>query len=148
MAMKPFEVLREARTLLARREGWIQGRWVAPRELGGSAYCIHGAIDAAGMASDASFEALQRVAEVLGVPVTVFNDLPSTTQDDVLEAVDLAIEAERNGEPIRRIGAPAPMTDLETLTMFLNSEPVPGPDAIVIPFPDRRGGREVLLSMN
>jgi hypothetical protein len=103
MPMTPtVDVLLDARALLARPGGWVQGTEVAPREQGGQAYCIQGAMGAATGSMSAWWEARRRVEETLGEHIPDFNDRDSTTQGDVLDVIDRAISAEWRGDPIRR----------------------------------------------
>lgn len=101
MPMTPaIDVLLEARALLARPGGWIKGIEVAPREEGGFAYCIQGAIAQVEGSSFPRSGALGRVEDVLGTSIPSYNDAPRTSQADVVGAIDRAISAEWNGDPI------------------------------------------------
>jgi hypothetical protein len=95
-----IDVLLDVRALLARPGGWIKDAEEGPREQGGSAYCIQGALEAVVGTMYPSSRATRRVQDVLGTQIPAFNDAPATTQEDVLQALDRAIAAERNGDPI------------------------------------------------
>ena len=101
MPMTPaIDVLLEARALLARPGGWIKGTEVAPREEGGFAYCIQGALAEVEGSSFPRSGAFERVEDVLGTSIPSYNDAPRTSQTDVVGAIDRAISAEWNGDPI------------------------------------------------
>lgn len=100
MGMTPaIDVLLDARALLARPGGWIQGTEEAPREQGGSAFCIQGALQAVEGMTFGSSRAAHRVRDVVGTQIPTFNDAPTRTQGDVLNALDRAIAAEWKGDP-------------------------------------------------
>jgi hypothetical protein len=146
-----IDVLLDARALLARREGWIQGMEAGPRELGGNAYCLQGAISAAEDSMQVwSSGARARVESAVDRPIPFFNDAPTTTQADVLAAIDRAIQAEWRREPMRQPSqmwrtAPSVSRHLQTI---LERVAESGPDAIIIPFPDRRDERRRSRSSN
>ena len=103
MPMTPaIDVLLDARALLARPGGWIKGTEVAPREEGGFAYCIQGAIAEADGSPFPRSGATERVEDVVGIGIPAYNDMPQTSQADVVDVIDRAISAEWNGDPIRR----------------------------------------------
>lgn len=143
MGMTPtIDVLLDVRSLLARPGGWIQGRYVAHRELGGRAYCIHGALTAVD-GWGALSSARGRIEEIVRRPIQSFNDAPTTTQADVLAVIDRAIEAEWRGDPLRlaqpwelspSLGANHMQHILERLAELGFTESVL--DAIRIPFPE------------
>jgi hypothetical protein len=106
---RAIDVLLDARALLARPGGWIQGTDEAPREQGGYAYCIQGALASVEGMAFGSSGARRRVEDVLGTQIPAYNDAPTTTQDDVVNVLDRAIEAEWNGDPIAMITFEGPM---------------------------------------
>ena len=106
MAMTPaIDVLLDARALLARPNGWTQNTEMSPRPEGGWAYCLQGAIEAAGGRLVRSSPAMRRVEDVLQRMIPVFNDEPGRKQSDVLAALDQAIAAEWRGDPVRTYSA-------------------------------------------
>jgi hypothetical protein len=122
MGMTPaVDVLLDVRALLARPGGWIQGSEEAPREQGGSAYCIQGALKAVGGITDGSSRAADRVRGLVGMHIPAFNDAATTTQDDVLNVLDRAIAAEWNGDPttISMLDGPFSMETLLELQIAL-----------------------------
>jgi hypothetical protein len=106
MGMTPaIDVLLDARALLARPNGWIQGDYRKERREGGWAVCIDGAIDLAETRLGGLSGARERVKEVVGGDIPSYNDQPGRQLIEVQEAIDRAIAVEWSEDPIRR--APA-----------------------------------------
>lgn len=80
------------RQLLTSPSRWTQGRFVAVAEDGGRRWCLSGALqEVGGQIADATYKHL---ADTLGVAnVCEWNDHPLRTHDEVLAALDRAIEA-------------------------------------------------------
>lgn len=90
-----IEKLREARNLLERPGGWIQGN----AELNGS-YCLTGALNKVCEIIDGEeiyWDLLQDVRRVIGRHLPTWNDTPGRTQAEVIDLLD---------ETIQRLGAP------------------------------------------
>jgi hypothetical protein len=102
MTSPVVDVLLDARALLARPGGWIQGREALVQSDGSVSYCIQGAIHAAEAELGVWSGAATRVTSVLGVQIPAYNDTPGRTQAEVIETLDHAIAAEWNGVPILR----------------------------------------------
>jgi hypothetical protein len=124
---RAIDVLLDARALLARPGGWIQGTEEAPREQGGSAYCIQGALAVVEGMAHGSSGARRRVEDILGTQIPAYNDAPTTTQDDVVNVLDRAIEAEWNGDPITMIlfEGPMPPEFLEFVQLVAEAKVIP-----------------------
>jgi hypothetical protein len=112
MGMTPtIDVLLDARSLLARTDGWIQ-RSRSQMVKGKIAYCIEGALLAAEPKSHpfsdgSSFsDAWTRVQAELDEPIAEYNDAPERQQSEVVETIDRAIQAEWRGGPIPRSPLP------------------------------------------
>ena len=101
MGMTPMiDVLLDARALLARPNGWIQGRRRMLRSDGNRAYCIEGAIEAAEPGGRMGSPAWARVQSVLDQLIPEYNDEPGRQQSEVVETIDRAIQAEWRGDRI------------------------------------------------
>lgn len=95
------EILTEARTLVAREDGWIQNNF--QKECSGQmCYCSVGAVDKAANSNVdfSSFDrALRFLYEVTGAEVlSQWNDKPERTQAEVVAAFDKAIELAKEAE--------------------------------------------------
>jgi hypothetical protein len=97
---RTIDVLLDARTLLARPNGWVQNAEILPMPDGSRAYCLQGAIEAADPGSGMGSPAWVRVQSLLEELIPVYNDAPGRQQSEVIETIDRAIEAEWRGDPI------------------------------------------------
>jgi hypothetical protein len=127
MGMTPaIDVLLDARALLAKPNGWIQGQRRMLQPDGSRAYCIEGAIEAAAPDSGVTPKAWARVQSVLHQLIPEYNDAPGRQQSEVVETIDRAIQAEWRGDPL-----PAPLScsflyqhqDSEIWTVLENMPP-------------------------
>ena len=101
--MTPREILIGARALIAEPENWCQdvsarssiNRAVDPDDPAACRFCALGAIIRVGGYSEARYAATTLLDdEEMEMGVTVFNDAPGTTHDDILALFDRAIEKE------------------------------------------------------
>lgn len=98
--MNTIEILKAARELIAKPNGWTQrvmarndsGAAVAASDSEASCFCAWGAIRAAG--GDWEWPALKALDGVAGERVETFNDAPGRTQAEVVAKFDEAIAAE------------------------------------------------------
>jgi hypothetical protein len=130
MGMTPaIDVLLDARALLARPNGWVQGQRQVLQPDGVRAYCIEGALDEADPGLGLASPAWARVQSVLVRPIPEYNDEPGRQQSEVVQTIDRAIESEWRGDPLstpRELLQPA-IYPSEMLKVILDGGPDPTP---------------------
>jgi hypothetical protein len=131
MGMTPaIDVLLDARKLLARTDGWIQGAQTQMVD-GTVAYCIEGALEAAAPEVSLHSDVWDRVAGVISYSIPAYNDVPGRRQSEVLEIIDRAIQAEWRGDPLPSVAHnELPIDVLELLKAASHVVP---PDAAISP---------------
>lgn len=101
---KTIEILRGAREILSDPDRWTrqfqardsEGDCVAWNNPGAVCFCLMGAINRASMDITPddralAYEAMDVLDKVIDTAIPLFNDRPTTTHDDILEALDSAI---------------------------------------------------------
>jgi len=104
---KITEILIGARKILSDPSRWTRqfqardsaGACIAWNQPEAVCFCLMGAINRAGMTispseSAPAYEAMDVLDTVIDTSIPLFNDRPSTTHEDVLKALDKAIESQ------------------------------------------------------
>lgn len=82
-----LKILNNVRMFLDDEKHWCKGVFYRK-----GAYCLSGAIESLSKGyKDHSYFARKYIRDELGMEISVYNDLPQTTHDDILELIDKCI---------------------------------------------------------